>query len=731
MEYTKNMKFFDKLSGLFKEAPPMSQRMDVMSLPEPPNKKDSDYLDAMRGWVYRAVGAISQEVANIELILYRKRGKKVEVIEEHEALDVLDRVNNFQTRYDFLEGTQAFLELVGEAFWYKARPTNGGKPKELWLLRPDWIKVLPPKNKGDFIGGYGYKVPGSSEESQYEVKDIVHFKYFDPKNPYRGMGPLQAAAYAYDTDFFATRWNRNFFYNNAMPSIVLKTDQGLKDKEIKRIKSEWGNQFGGVNKAHKFAILTGGLDIDTALKQTIKDMEFLNLRKFSRDEIFTIFQIPKTIVAITEDVNRANAIEHRAVWLENVIKPKMAKLTAFLNEFYLPDWGDDLYFGYKDPTPDNVETNLKIAKDGADVLTVNERRELLGYEAIKEGNIIRVPFSVINENISAVKDMKVTVKKDSAKERDKGIIVHHKRTPMDILTAKIKDELEENGVRQQLREFVYLLMSKKAKKKEEKPKFLSKEKRDAFWKQMIARSEPQEISFKEILKKHWRRQKSEVLENIQGIKMIGRVKNVDRYLFDIDKENDVLVELINPLLQRIVAQAGNEALTLLALSEEFKFTDEVLAVLEEFGLRMADSINTTTYNALKEAIHDGIANDESIPKIANRIDDVFDQANKSRSSTIARTETIRINNLGHIEGYRQSGVVKSKEWMVALDERTCEFCLQMEQEYRVKSLDENFLNRGDILKGVNGGEMTIDYSDLLTPPLHPNCRCVVLPVISV
>jgi len=316
-----------------KKSPIMSQRMDIMELPEPPEKKTTDYLEAMRGWVFIAVKAIAQEVAKIDLVLYRKRGGKVEIIPEHEMLDVLDRVNPFTTKNDFIEATQAYMELCGEAFWWKYKV---GKVKQLWILRPDFINILPPKGDQEYIGGYEYKVTGMKTPNIYKTDEIVHFKMFNPTNPYRGTGPLQAAAYAYDTDLFASKWNRNFFYNNAMPESVLTTEQNIKAKDIERIKTEWENKYGGVNKSHKMAILTGGLKLDDTLKQTIKDMDFLNSRKFSRDEIFTIFQVPKTLVSITEDVNRSNAAEGKAVWLDNVIKPKMNKFVAFLNEFYAP-----------------------------------------------------------------------------------------------------------------------------------------------------------------------------------------------------------------------------------------------------------------------------------------------------------------------------------------------------------------------------------------------------------
>jgi len=497
-----------------KEAPRMSSRMDVMGLPIAPDKKDEDYLEAMRGWVYRAVDAIAQEVAKIDLVLYRKKGNKVEEITEHPAIDVLDRVNNFQTKYDFLYGITAYQELVGEAFAFKDQV--GGKARELWLLRPDWVKILPPKKPGDFIGGYGYKVPSSQHTDTYSIEEIVHFKYFNPTNPYRGLGPLRACAYAYDTDLFASKWNRNFFYNNAIPNTVLTTDQSLKPKEVDRIRSEFKNKFGGAKNAHKFAILTGGLKIDSALKQTMRDMEFLKSRTFSRDEIFTIFQVPKTIIGITEDVNRANAKEAKAVWIENVIIPKMTKMVAFLNEFYITDWGDDLYFGYKDPVPASAEFNLKIQKEAGDILTVNERRELLNYDTIDGGDIIRIPFG--NRENPEVKLIKVKhSKRKERKRKERKVFVNHKTTKFKEISNRIRDEMERDGTKEIVKRFVYLMMSKKAHKKvkvKDKMVYIPRDMVEVFWKKMVGRSDTQEVTFAKLIRKYWKRQKEVVKDNI-------------------------------------------------------------------------------------------------------------------------------------------------------------------------------------------------------------------------
>jgi HK97 family phage portal protein len=743
LEYTRIMNLLDNIKNVLKpsnkvetvavikKAPPMSQRMDVMELPEPPDKKTNDYLNAMRGWVFIAVKSIAQEVAKIELVLYRKRGGKVEIVEQHEMLDVLNDVNPFTTRNDFFEATQAYMELCGESFWWKYK--NGGKPKQLWILRPDFIDILPPKGENEYIGGYKYKVTGMKEANIYPVDDVVHFKMFNPTNPYRGLGALQAADYAYDTDLFASKWNRNFFYNNAMPTTILTTEQNIKAKDIDRIRREWENKFGGVSKAHKMAILTGGLKVDDVLKQSIKDMDFMNLRKFSRDEIFTIFQVPPTIVGITEDVNRANASEGKAVWLDNVIKPKMEKFVAFLNEFYTPEWGEEYYFGFKDPSPTSLKMNLELITRCGSILTVNEKRELIEYDPIDGGDdlIIYDP----NQDTGAdnnQEDKKMFRLKGKRPVKKEKIIVEHKTTTADKLRRKVLSLLKRKGVDKTLKKMLFTTMAigttKEVKKKEVKKEYkgLDKEQKESFWKAMVKRSESQEIKFAREIRKYWKGQEKRVIFKLK----VGMPKSIDSYLYEMEAEDKILVNLITPLFKKIYAQAGEEALRVLGLTG-FEFTEEVMEEINQNGLLLANSINSTTKDALRRQLMSGISNHESVNELAKRVSAVYADADKARAETIARTETIRANNEAHIDGYKQSGVVEMKEWMAALDERTCEFCLAMEQEYSQVGLDASFLNKGDELIGLDGGTLKIDYSNLEAPPIHPSCRCVILPVLSI
>jgi len=747
-------------------------------MPEPPDMKDEEYLEAMRGWVYIAVKAIAQEVAKIKLVLYRKKGNKIERIDDHELTDLINDVNPFSNRFEFLEGIQSYLELVGESFVYKSKAN--GHTKQLYLLRPDWVTILPPKDKNQFIGGYRYVVAGQTEGVDYAPEDVIQLKYFNPKNVYRGMGALQAAAYAYDVDLFATKWNRNFFYNNAMPDAILTTEQNVKPKIVERIRAEWNSKFRGVGNAHKLAILGGGLKLDTSLRQTIKEMDFLNLRRFSRDEIFTIFQVPKTIVAITEDVNRANAKEGKAAWIENTIKPKCDRLVAFLNENLVNEWGDEYYLGYEDPSPENVDMKLNLVEKGASILTINERRELIGYDPVDGGDEIYIPTPFSNQDNGGNQDEnsndnKEDDKKDSKdseklysgvfkvlkvkrheKGIDEGVVVIHKTTLVDRLKRKIKEELKDSGVTEQLRKMVYETMTAtksykktiktiektsgvKKKDQDEEVVELTREKAEAFWQQMITRSEPQEVTLRKKLSKFLDAQQKRVIDNLttnrKDFSKSLVTKDVDNYIFSVDEEMNVMIKLVEKLIQKIVAQAGQDALALLNLTENFEFTEAANQAIDNYNLLLARSVNTTTYEVLRGAIQAGITAGDSNEVISGRIGEIYENIKKTRLDNIVRTETIRANNLGNLMGYKQSGMVEFKEWLVALDERTCGFCLQMEKKYKTVALEANFLEKGSELsyKDEDGKEhtMKIGYDDLLAPPLHPQCRCTIIPVVKI
>jgi hypothetical protein len=64
------------------------------------------------------------------------------------------------------------------------------------------------------------------------------------------------------------------------------------------------------------------------------------------------------------------------------------------------------------------------------------------------------------------------------------------------------------------------------------------------------------------------------------------------------------------------------------------------------------------------------------------------------------------------------------EWSAEFD--ACEFCLALNG--MVVGLEESFAPLGGSVDGGDGGKYQVTYESINHPPLHPNCRCSILPV---
>ena len=184
-------------------------------------------------------------------------------------------------------------------------------------------------------------------------------------------------------------------------------------------------------------------------------------------------------------------------------------------------------------------------------------------------------------------------------------------------------------------------------------------------------------------------------------------------------------------INALVVNEDNENKSLKAARPSIVIPDwiedpDVLDALEREMFKFAHRINQTTVADLLAALMEGMENGETIPQLADRISDISDEWVEGwRSEMIARTETARAFTAGHIEAWRSTGVVSRKVWVAAGD--ACPFCQQMDGT--VVELGENFLEKGDEQDVPWKGQeivMRQDYSAVGGPPLHPNCRCVLV-----
>ncbi len=251
------------------------------------------------------------------------------------------------------------------------------------------------KHEHTFVPGKSGKVAtctcGAFRHLNLKPEDVIQIKMPSPLDPYRGTGPIAASLLTIDTDKLSAQWVRNFYQNNAMVSGYIEADESMGDAEFDQFVERFRTNHQGVSNAWHVAFLERAKFHET--KYTQRDMQFQELRRLSRDEIFGVFGIHPAIMGISESVNRANAEAaevHFARWL---IKPRLERIRDALNEQILPHYGDNLEFDFEDPVPEDQDAKLRRVEVGysTKTLTANERRAELGYPDADEEDADDLP----------------------------------------------------------------------------------------------------------------------------------------------------------------------------------------------------------------------------------------------------------------------------------------------------------------------------------------------------
>ncbi len=176
-------------------------------------------------YVFACVDKIAEKVASLEPQLYQiinSLGDTKELV-IHPLIDLIYKVNPFQTKKEFLKITMINLKLAGDAFWYKVR-NDRSQVVELWNLRPDFVEII--KDSVNFIYGYRFtKTDGSVVF--FAPDEIVHHRKPTPLDDYYGVSPIKSAQVRIDTEAHASEYQRDFFLNNARPDAIFKTTDSL------------------------------------------------------------------------------------------------------------------------------------------------------------------------------------------------------------------------------------------------------------------------------------------------------------------------------------------------------------------------------------------------------------------------------------------------------------------------------------------------------------------------
>jgi len=647
--------------------------------------------------VYAVISAIAQEAAKVDFDILRNE----KPITSHPFFTLMKKPNPDQSQFQFLEFHFTFMKIFGECYWYMLKGQRSGAPREIYMLRPDLMQVVVDKNDPrGLVKGYimnkwdGTKIP-------FDRDEILHFKTPNPANPYYGMGVIEAAKTYIETEHFASEWTRNALYNSGRPSGIVNLKGVIDEDTFKQLKKQFKEEYTGTKNAGKTMLLKGMDGIDyQKLGMELSELALKEMKDMTKEDIMFMFRMSKTMMGISDDVNRANAQENHAVFVENIVKPELDRFFDHLNAFFMPTFGNDTDFlTYVDMDLRSDKEKLEEWSQGHNKwLTTNDIRLERGLDPVPGGDVIYQSIGLVPLTQESEKPTKPQEPNTDNPDDDED---------------EEPEEDENKGIKKRSKKVVVrnIQVSKDVLSKED------------YFKAITIQHQDQWISrYNELVNQEFELQEKEILK--RNSKALS--KDIGGWMFDLQASKERIVGLFIPMGIELMRQAAKFALDVAGDTDtQFEINARVKEYITDRVDRFGEDMNDETKKQLEATILEGMTNGENLAKLRSRVKEVFTQATETRSTRIARTESLAASNEGANEAYRQSPLVNGKEW--SANYGACPVCNSLNG--KVIELDATFAKNGQTLKATDGSELKLTYEDISHPPLHPNCRCALLPVI--
>lgn len=614
--------------------------------------------------IYMAIKLIGDNVGQLKLKFYRKDDPEKEV-NNPQLRKLFDNPNPLMSFGELMEATVIFFKIHGEAFWKyeksmgQAAGTGFNLPAEIWPFKPTCFREMITQD-GRMIAGWKLQTRYTSDI--LDIEEVMHVRDFDPDNDFRGFSPLAPLQKTIDIDWLALCYNKAFFENDATPGYALSTDKDLSETQVKRLKEWWNKEYQGATKAHKMAILEGGLKpVTTGLDQ--QKMQFIEQRRYNREEILGIFRVPKAMFSITDDLNYATFVGQKKIFWTDTIMPLIRRIEEEINSQFFARFAPEFICRFdfsnvlalQEELKDKLELAERLSRMGYPINKINERLQL-GFDAVPWGDVWWAPINMVP--------------------------ISGPESP--LATPLTTDPLPA-----------------------EDPQKISNEKdiESRFEKLFIIKQTRLETQMESKIKRYFFEQRKRVLDDIADT---GKsIKVLIRLDMDWGKEADVFKTLMGPFLSEGIQQGALTAKDLVGgdvnedvlqgrlVSYLSVRTEATRAIIQRWG------------EEIVSVVTEGITLGQTIDEISATIRDKYNMIG-SKAKMIARTESTGALNGGSLQYYDLAGV-KWKKWVTAGDEHVRESHKRINGE--TVDINEKFSNGLDFPGGEGPADQVI------------NCRC--------
>jgi len=287
--------------------------------------------------VFACVRILSKSIACLPLHLYRRKedGGK-ERAYGHPLYKILhDQPNPEMTSFIFRETLSAHLVSWGNCYAHKEM-NKAGRVKYLWPLRPDHMTV--ERKNGVLV--YRYQTQkGEKILSKDEVFHIAGLGF----DGIKGYSPIRMAANAIGLAMATEEFGARFFGQGAHPGGIIEYPGKLSDKALEQFRSSASKNYEGLGKSHKIMFLEQGLKyVQTGIPP--EDAQFLETRRFQKEEIASLFDIKPHMLADLERATFSNIEQLSLEFVTYTLMPWLIRWEQNIKKDLIYKTEKDIYF---------------------------------------------------------------------------------------------------------------------------------------------------------------------------------------------------------------------------------------------------------------------------------------------------------------------------------------------------------------------------------------------------
>ncbi len=341
--------------------------------------------------IYSCMTLIASDIAKLGCRLVEKRGKIWVEVTNPAYSPVLRSPNQFQNRIQFWRCWFLSKLIKGNTYVLKMRDQNN-LVRRLYILDPNRVKPLVSDDGQVFYEIQADNLTGIEGPISVPAREIIHDRMCELFHPLVGVSPLYANALAATVGLSIQNNSANFFKNSSQPGGILTTASNIPDNVADRLKTEWEDNFAGINYG-RVAILGSGLTFEK-LSMTADEAQLIEQSKWTAEAVCGTFHMPRYKVGIGEMPTYNNIQSLNTQYYTDCLQELIENAELCMDEGL--GIGDGVGPGPTLGTEFDISNLLRmdslaqmeVLEKGKWMMTPNEQRSPLGLPDVPFGDVV-------------------------------------------------------------------------------------------------------------------------------------------------------------------------------------------------------------------------------------------------------------------------------------------------------------------------------------------------------